>query len=50
MSFKPDDVEHERTTEGQLEEIRKLLAGILTGIALINDLSPSQLLELSKGL
>ena len=50
MSIKADNIEHDRTTEGQLEEIRKLLAGILTGLALINDLSPSQLLELSKGL
>jgi len=50
MSFTPDNTEHERTTEGQLEEIRQILTGILAGIALMHDLSPAQLLELSKGL
>ncbi len=50
MSFKPDDTEEQRAIQSQLKDMNKLLAGILAGIALMNDLTPSQLIELAEGL
>ena len=50
MSFEPDNIVHERSIEGQLERINRLLAALVAGIALMNDLKPEQLLELSKDL
>jgi hypothetical protein len=53
MSFQADtaeDAEHEKTVESQLQQLEKVLTGILAGIALMNGLTPSQLIELAEGL
>ena len=53
MSFQADtaeDAEHEKTIESQFMQIETVLTGILAGIALMNDLSPAQLIELAEGL
>jgi hypothetical protein len=50
MSFEPDNTTQENTIIGLLEQNGRLLAAILAGIALMNDLSPKQLLELSEDL
>ena len=49
MSFKPDDTSEQRAIQSQLEEMTRLLSGILAGIALMNDLTPNQLIELAEG-
>ena len=49
MSNNLDSIEHERTLESQLAQNEKLLTAILTGIALMNDLTAKELIELSEG-
>ena len=49
MSVNLDDQDHERTLESLLEQQEKLLFAIVTGIALMNDLTPKELIELSEG-
>lgn len=50
MSFEADDVDHERTIKNLLEQQAVYLAAIVTGIALMNNLTPKELIELSKGI
>ena len=47
MSFEADNVEHERSVEERLEQLEVLMAAMVAGIALMNDLTPKQLIELS---
>lgn len=50
MSIEADNINEQRAIQSQLEEMTRLLAGILAGIALMNGLTPSQLIELAEGL
>ena len=50
MSFEADNPEHEQELESDNEQMIALLKAILTGIALIANLTPEELTELSKGL
>ena len=50
MTIEADDISEQRAIQAQLNEMNKILAGILAGIALMNDLTPSQLIELAEGL
>jgi len=49
MSIEADSVEEQRAIQSQLQEINILLSGILAGIALMNDLTSKQLIELAEG-
>ena len=49
MSIEADDTNEQRAIQSQLQEISILLSGILAGIALMNDLTPKQLIELAEG-
>ena len=48
MSFKADDIEEQRDIKSQLRDINRTLSGILAGIALMNDLTPQQLIEIAE--
>lgn len=50
MSIEADDIEEQRAIQSQLEEMTRLLGGILAGIALMHNLTPAQLIELAEGL
>ena len=47
MSVTLDDPDHERSVEERLEQLEILMAAMVAGIALMNDLTPKQLIELS---
>ena len=49
MSIEADDINEQRAIQSQLQDMNTLLAGILAGIALMNDLTPKQLIELAEG-
>lgn len=48
MSFKADDTEEQRAIQSQLKEMNMILSGILAGIAIMNELTPQQLIELGE--
>ena len=50
MSVEADNIEHERELETDNEQQIALLKAILTGIALIANVTPEELIELAKGL
>ena len=47
MSFEADNVEHEKTIEERLQQLEMLMAAMVTGIALMNDLTKEELIEFS---
>jgi len=47
MSVTLDDPEHEKTIEERLQQLEMLMAAMVTGIALMNDLTKEELIEFS---